>query len=141
MIRPIGPLALSLRERRRERIHHNILSGVVDRAELIRGLPNTAAADSIRADGRTWTTRINKISTNIRFLLATAARRGRLESNGPFDRSRESIDIKNAIMVQFSPNRIFTAAIILLRYAPLSPSPSLSSLDRDLLLPAGVACA
>ena len=34
MIRPIGSLAL---QQRRKRIHHNILSGVVDRAELIRG--------------------------------------------------------------------------------------------------------
>ena len=45
MIRPIASLAL---QQRRKRIHHNILSGVVDRAELIRGLQPNTAADSIR---------------------------------------------------------------------------------------------
>ena len=56
---------------------------------------------------------------------------GKMDDGITFSRSQgrnsieESIDIKNAIMVQFSPNRIFTAAIILLRYAPPSLSPSL----------------
>ena len=121
MIRPIA----SLEQRRRKRIHHNILSGVVDRAELIRGRPK-AAIDSIRGcyegwlDGWIWWASINNISRIPRLpprLILTVR---------SIDRSiEESIDIKNAIMVQFSPNRIFTAAIILLRYAPLSPSPSL----------------
>ena len=133
MIRPIA----SLEQRRRKRIHHNILSGVVDRAELIRGRPK-AAIDSIRGgnegwlDGWIWWASINNISTIPRLLprLILTVR--------SIDRSiEESIDIKNAIMVQFSPNRIFTAAIILLRYAPLSLSVRLSG-PR----PAGsVACA
>ena len=101
------------------------MSGVVDRAELIRGRPK-AAIDSIRGgnegwmpDGWIWWASINNISTIPwplpRFILTVRS----------IDRSiEESIDIKNAIMVQFSPNRIFTAAIILLRYAPLSLSPS-----------------
>ena len=50
MIRPIA----SLEQRRRKRIHHNILSGVVDRAELIRGRPK-AAIDSIRGGNEGWT--------------------------------------------------------------------------------------
>lgn len=129
MIRPIASLE---QRRRRKRIHHNILSGVVDRAELIRGRPK-AAIDSIRGgnegwlDGWIWWASINNISTipwlPPRLILTVRS----------IDRSiEESIDIKNAIMVQFSPNRIFTAAIILLRYAPLTLSPS-ASLDRGLL--------
>ena len=113
MIRPIA----SLEQRRRKRIHHNILSGVVDRAELIRGRPK-AAIDSIRRmAGWIWWASINNISTIPRLLPRI------ILTVRSIDRSiEESIDIKNAIMVQFSPNRIFTAAIILLRYAPLSPS-------------------
>ena len=137
MIRPIA----SLEQRRRKRIHHNILSGVVDRAELIRGRPK-AAIDSIRGgneewmpDGWIWWASINNISTipwpPPRFILTVRS----------IDRSiEESIDIKNAIMVQFSPNRIFTAAIILLRYAPHSLPLSVLRLSGP--RPAGsVACA